>query len=241
MATLTLLKRNCLAFFFLFPVSTIFAQTIEPINTDRPDQGDGAYTLPKGSFQIEEGITIEKESLINNFMLRYGITNGLETRILIDAGKYYSNRGFMPVTLSAKQRIIAQKNVIPAITLVGYIGFEKLASKDFSGNGIPAEIKVAFENELSDKFSIGYNIGTSTWFENCNLTFGVGYSPIDKLTGFVEYFSTLQKGAAAFHNFDLGILYIINQKLQLDIAAGRSLFDKDKRMFFTTGFSYRFD
>jgi hypothetical protein len=35
---------------------SISAQTESPINTDRPDQGDGTYILTKKSFQIEEGL-----------------------------------------------------------------------------------------------------------------------------------------------------------------------------------------
>jgi len=217
-----------------------FAQSDEPINTDRPDQSDGVYILPKSKLQVENGITIADETLLNNFMLRYGITGSTETRVLLDAGKSEDKNGLLPVTFSIKQRIIKQDKVIPAITFAGYVGFERLSSKDFYGKGVPVELKLAFEHELSEKFSLGYNVGTSDWFKNLNLTCGISYSPVNRFSTFLEYFSTFENSISA-HNIDAGILFMVKPNLQLDIAGGRSLFNTRKRMFLTMGISYRFD
>ena len=72
------------------------------INTDRPDQSDGVATIGKNNFQIENGITIAKKTVVNNLMLRYGITKSTEIRTLIDYGKEYNQKGFKPITLSVK-------------------------------------------------------------------------------------------------------------------------------------------
>lgn len=79
------------------------------------------------------------------------------------------------------------------MTLVGYIAFEQLANKDFKGNKLPFEIKMAFENEINNKFSIGYNLGISNQLKNLNLSVAIGYNITDKISTFIEYFSTLSK------------------------------------------------
>lgn len=37
-----------------------YGQSAEPINTDRPDQSDGTYTLTAKTFQIETGLTFSQ-------------------------------------------------------------------------------------------------------------------------------------------------------------------------------------
>ena len=67
---------------------TIGAQTIV---TDRPDQTESSSTVPKGSFQIETGMLFGSskiggvnfnETLALSTLFRYGITNGIEIRLV---------------------------------------------------------------------------------------------------------------------------------------------------------------
>lgn len=227
----------------LFFITLIYANNClsqtENINTDRPDQSDGAYVVPKNKFQIEDGFTIAKETFINNLLLRYGITNSTEIRLLVDAGKELTATGLMPVTVSIKQRLLKQHAIIPAISFVGYASFEQLASKDFQGDQIPFELKLAFENEITDQFSLGYNVGTSEKFKALNLTLNFGFTPTNKFSTFIEYFSTITK-LEAEHNLDAGVLFLVNPHLQFDIACGRSISGPESRFFTTFGVSYIF-
>lgn len=168
--------------FFLF-IGALSAQD-EQINTDRPDQSDGVYTLPKSKFQIEEGITIAKEVLENNFLLRVGLTRSTEARVSLDFGRTGELSGLMPVTFSVKQRLIKQRHIIPAITLVGYLSIGRFATPDFRQDVWPYSVKLAFENELSEHITLGYNIGTSDSFKSMDLTLNLGYSPVDQFSGF---------------------------------------------------------
>lgn len=230
---------HLLFIFSLFISANSAIAQVESINTDRPDQSDGVYTIPKNTFQLENGITIAKQTVINNLMLRYGLTPSTEIRLLLDVGKEFENKGLLPISLSFKQRIIEQKEIIPAMTLVGYVAFEQLASKDFKGNKLPFEIKMAFENEINDKFSIGYNLGTSNQFKNLNLSAALGYNITDKISTFVEYFSTLSKNGNE-HNIDTGIMYVINPKLQIDIAYAQPIYGLENKPFGTIGIAYSF-
>lgn len=230
---------HLLFIFSLFISANSAIAQVESINTDRPDQSDGVYTIPKNIFQLENGITIAKQTVINNLMLRYGLTPSTEIRLLLDVGKEFENKGLLPISLSFKQRIIEQKEIIPAMTLVGYVAFEQLASKDFKGNKLPFEIKMAFENEINDKFSIGYNLGTSNQFKNLNLSAALGYNITDKISTFVEYFSTLSKNGNE-DNIDTGIMYVINPKLQIDIAYAQPIYGLENKPFGTIGIAYSF-
>ena len=66
------------------------AQRSSLIVTDRPDQSDGAYVLPKNLFQFENGLLFNNEGVINNLMVRYGFSNSSEVRIALDYGKINS-------------------------------------------------------------------------------------------------------------------------------------------------------
>lgn len=233
------MKSIQLLFFVLISSQHLIAQNDEPINTDRPDQSDGVYTMSRNHFQIENGITLSKEATLNNLMLRYGVFEGTEARVLIDFGKVNQQNGVLPVMVSLKQKIISQNKIIPAVSIIGYLGYEKIASKDFRSNKVPVNLVMAFQNEVSDSFCIGYNLGTTTFSKDLSFTFSVEYSPIDKLSGFLEYFSNFEKTSNPSHNFDAGILYLINERIQVDCALGTALFDAEDRQFLTFGISYR--
>ena len=227
-------------FFSILSFQILLAQNIDPINTDRPDQSDGTYILPRNLFQVEEGIYFANDNIQNNFMLRYGLTKSTEARLLLDAGSIGGASGLLPIGLSIKQRITEQKNNFPAVTLVAYIHHEKLASKDFSSSKIPYSVKLAFQNDLTKRFNVGYNIVTSNLFETLDATISFGYTDLKKVSLFAEYFSSFQSVAIPNHNFDAGILFLINSRFQIDLAIGTELFSNENRKFFTSGISYRF-
>ena len=215
-----------------------FSQEIEYINTDRPDQSDGVYILTKNNIQIEDGITIGKKTYLNNLMVRYGLTKSTEVRFLLDVGQSEGVKGILPVTFSLKQRLIEQNKLIPAITFVGYIAAGPLASNNFNGNDFPTELKLAFENEITDNFAISYNVGTSDWFKDLNFTCNGGFSISNRSSIFLEYFSTFTKNFSQ-HNIDTGFLYSLTPKFQIDCAFGCSIFDEFDNLFFSCGIGYK--
>jgi hypothetical protein len=110
------MKKYLLLFFATICIKSTIAQNSEPINTDRPDQSDGTYVLPKNNFQIEEGILFAKNNFQNNLMLRYGVTKSTEVRCLMDYAKIEASNGIMPLGLSFKQALVKQHKILPAIT-----------------------------------------------------------------------------------------------------------------------------
>jgi hypothetical protein len=104
----------------------------------------------------------------------------------------------------------------------------------------PIDFKFAFQNDLNEKISLSYNLGTSTTLNHLNYTINLGYAPTEKLSLFGEYFSDLVKEEIPSRNFDLGILYLLNEKLQIDIAYGSSILSEQNENYLTSGMSYRF-
>ena len=90
--------------FFLFFGFIANAQKSSPIVTDRPDQSDGAYVLPKTLIQIENGLLFDNEGFLINFMLRYGWSSNSEVRVALDYGKINRQFSLPPVQLSIKQK-----------------------------------------------------------------------------------------------------------------------------------------
>ncbi len=232
-------RRCLLALCLLNGPADCLAQEPEPINTDRPDQSDGVYTVPTGVFQLEEGATIGEDLLQNNLMVRYGLASGTEARLLVDAGRAGMAKGLLPVAFSVKQRLLAGRGARPAVALVGYAGIGAWASGELREEGIATELKLAFESELSDRWALGWNIGTSDPLNNVGVTCGLGWSASAKAALFVEYFATFSQ-AMPRHNVDAGLLFAVLPELQVDIAGGRALVGAEQRLFATAGVAYRF-
>lgn len=227
--------------------SVSYSQTTEPINTDRPDQSDGTYTLTKKTFQLETGLIYGKSGenyLTHSSMLRYGVTKTTEIRLLLDYGKTGTESGIPAPGLSVKQHLFSQKKWMPEITAVGYIRFPFLATHNFKTANPAATILLAFQNNVTDKFSIGYNLGTTfdgdNAYQNWILTTSLGYTAFNKCSFFAEYFSSFAKVLKPANNIDAGILWLLNNHLQIDLAIGSTIFQEDKKQFITSGISYRF-
>jgi hypothetical protein len=199
--------------------------------------------------QVENGLIFAKNTVLNNIMFRYGLTGSTEVRALLDFGMDHSKTGILPVCLSVKQRIISQNGFVPAISLVGYAGIGHLASKTFrlDNDGVfeidddfAYNFIVAFENKITDRLSLGYNIATFSFHEDLSVTACLGYGFTNKLSGFAEYFAHFEKENRTNHHTDVGLLYLITDDLQIDFAVGISLFDDNSDVFVTAGVSFRF-
>lgn len=210
----------------------------QDINTDRPDQSDGTYIIPLNRLQIENGVIAAKNTILNDLMVRYGITNSTELRLNVDAGKEIGS-GLEPITFSFKQRLVRQKKWIPAITFVGYAQVGQLASRDFKSKNTNVDFRFAFENELNDQFSLTYNLGSTDGFRGFQPILELGYAPTNKVSVYVEYFGTIGEGWPQ-HNMDTGVLYLLRSDLQVDLALGNSLDRWGKRFYSTIGISYIF-
>ncbi len=217
------------------------AQKSSPIVTDRPDQSDGAYVLPKKLLQLENGLLFNEVGVINNFMLRYGWSRNSEIRVALDYGKITGQFSLLPVQLSIKQKLVRQLGIVPTITLIGYLNFGQLASKYVINNGTQAALLLAFHHEIDENLGIECNFGSQTFKDDLRFTFLLSYKLIENVTAFIEYYSLFDKVSDPGHNMDIGILFTINNDFHLDLGYGIESINENKSHFLTVGASHRFN
>src|SRR5262245_1961830 len=112
-----------------------------PLITDRPDQTESAYTVPRGLFQIEGGygygrgtedgqdLTFESfpEALLrfgvtDNFELRQGVP-GLEVEATDATTGKSTERGLVDATLGFKMVVAEESGAVPQVGFIGTLFF----------------------------------------------------------------------------------------------------------------------
>ena len=213
--------------------SSLWAQTAASLNTDRPDQSEGVYTLPKGQFQAENGLVFSKEEITDNLMFRYGLITNTEVRL--EANFDLKTPDFSSTVFSVKQRLWQSEQYLPSVSLIGYGQYSKAEAKPYSFDAC-----LAFESVLTNNLSLAYSLSSVQQFEAYNFTTELNYTPTAKFWGFVEYYATYQPHRTPLHNIDVGIAYFLKPNLQLDLSGGRTLFQPEANYFIGIGAGYLF-
>ncbi|MEP6646366.1 MAG: transporter, partial [Saprospiraceae bacterium] len=142
---------------------------IDPISADRPDQSDGATTLEKGYFQMENGVSIEdiKPGFIYTYpstLWKIGVSKTFELRVLteyinITHEGLPDHDGLLPIQVGFKSKLFDQKGLIPDATVIGFLSLPGLASKQFETTYFAPSMRLAFQNDITDKLYVTYNLG----------------------------------------------------------------------------------
>lgn len=252
--------KRTLLFSLLVLSFMAFAQNEKPeIITDRPDQTEAPELIPVGSLQVETGFILEKDRrqgvdhtnfAYNTTLIKYGVNENLELRFIAEylgerekLGETVSSvRGFSPMAFGVKLRVSEERGIWPTTALLAHIG-TRSGTDSFEPEYTAADFRFSFGHTLSDKFSLGYNIGAEWDGENPNATFlytvALGYAITDRLGMFVETYSFFPKDDKADHRFDGGFTYKITPVVQFDISAGIGLSSNAPDSFVSTGISFR--
>jgi hypothetical protein len=227
----------------------------DKIESDRPTESQNASLVGKGTFQVESGLRKDQENNRDysvqhpNAILRYGLVDRLELRLetTVETQRYYTknkfNYGLEPVELGVKAHVYHTKDTSFSSTLYGLIGLSRMASKDHKHDDTYYRVRLLFENELSDKIKLTYNVGRD-WDSderqhNWIYTFSPQIQLTDKWDLFVEGFGYLQKGNKPEHYIDGGLTYYINNNLALDLDVGKGVSSKSVEYFMTAGVSFK--
>lgn len=79
-------------FICLLFTSCLYAQNIEPIQTDRPDQTETPSLVPKGMFQVETGLSLQNNDAhsqtltLPSTLWKYGVNENFELRLISEFG-----------------------------------------------------------------------------------------------------------------------------------------------------------
>ena len=223
-------------------IGQIHAQII----TDRPDQTESSSTVGKGNLQLETGVLIGFESddgntirqiLAPTTLFRYGITGGVEVRLLsqFESQKIGERtmQGMSDLEVGIKFNILQDENKNTEIAFLSHLiiprGTSELTSDEYGTIN-----KLSISHALNDKAGIGYNVGYDYFGEgDGNLTYSIalGAGVNEKVGIYIEPYGEYQNLEEFIANFDAGVTYLANENLQFDFSFGTGLTD---RMNYTT-------
>lgn len=240
---------------FLLPCLYASSQFTEKIETDRPDQTESPYVIPKNYFQAEIGFNKENFSGKNyrivhpTALLKYGLHNKFELRLELNSFTDYIHQipnstttpYFDPVEIGTKISFWEQKGLLPKTSLISHLGLPFIASKTLKSNPANYTFRLTMQNAITDRFGIGYNVGVNGGGgEEAILFYTVapGLSIGDKWYAYIEAFGDLKKNGS-LHHLDGGLAYYINNDWKLDISAGVGLGDAELKNYSALGISFR--
>lgn len=230
------MKRIIFTVLMMFSFVGIFAQEVE-FTADRPGASTGPSTVAKGVIQWEQGLQYDGDGAkgaftFSNTMFRYGLFNGVELRLCGDGFIYNNGSKWKPafsgVSIGTKIRCYEGDGAVPAVSVLADFSIPYTGTEGFVVENFTPSLYLLFENNLNDKFSLGYNVGAE-WngvspSPVAFLALCLGYSINDDLGCFVESYNYFGKAGNQFCA-DFGFNYMVAPKVQLDLAANLDLCD----------------
>lgn len=241
-------------FLFLLISSTVQAQDLPAIQTDRPDQTECPFIVPINYFQFENGFSYEEINADSNqivtptILTRFGINEHFELRL---ATEYSINReeeqeisGINPIIIGFKVRLFEEKGIVPVTSFIGQMGIPKIASKSMQLIYYAPEFRFTMQHTLSNRQTLSYNLGAEWDGETPAATFiytlTTGYSLTEKIGAYVEFYGYFPQFEKPDNRFDAGFTYLINPNQQLDLSGGIGLSGISPNYFVSIGYSFRF-
>ena len=230
--------------------------------TDRPDQTESSITVPHKSLQIETGFVFEniktesisqKSHAYNTTLFRYGLLHNFEIRLgleylgdkteIINTGLETKTYGLSPLYAGFKTKIADEDGCKPEIAFLGGLILPFTAHEDYKSSYTAADIRFSFAHTLSDRLSLGYNLGAQwdgeTAVPGYFYSAALGAGITEKIGFFLESYGLIYEEGDAEHMLDAGITYLALSNLQFDISAGIGINEQAIDNFISFGLSYR--
>jgi hypothetical protein len=257
--------KNIFTPIMLFLSMSTVAQ-IEKIDTDRPDQTESPFTVPKKWMQFEMGILKEsnrdpyittldlKDKYFQHptLLTKYGLTNCFELRLITEFATYRFKQnnniterknGINTIQLGGKVNFLKESGIKPKTSLIAHYDFGGLrtVNKDTIDG---ANFRFTMQHTVSKTVSISYNLGME-WnrfgFSPAYIyTFSPSFTISDKWYAYIEAFGFIYKNEKPENSIDGGFAFYVNDNLKLDLSAGFGINKKAPDNYFAAGASYRF-
>lgn len=230
-----------------------------PIDTDRPDQTESAFLVPKGWLQFEMGFNkhggnqyFPEERLLPTLLSKYGINKRIELRLITTVqsvkaytpakGNYWES-GLQPVEVGAKLHIAQAKGWLPQTALIFHFALPKVASVSKRINRLAPNFRFTMQNSITDAMAIGYNLGAE-WdgFSNTPAwiyTFAPGFKIGESWYGYIEAFGSVMKNEKPQHSVDAGIAWYASDDVKIDFSGGKALNNYVQPWYMAVGISAR--
>ncbi|MFC1733902.1 transporter [candidate division KSB1 bacterium] len=230
--------------------------------TDRPDQTESAFTVPKGYLQIETGIVNETDESIgikekttawNTTLFRYGLLDNWEIRFGVEYLDYTITdkimitenqfSGFSPIIIGTKILIANENGFIPQLAFLGHLTISGTGEGNFFSEYLASDFRFALEYSITNNISFGANAGSEWDGVNLNsnnfYSIVLGISPLKNLGIFIEAYGYILEKSSPDHRADVGITYLIKNNLQFDVSTGIGINEIAPDRFLSAGLSWR--
>ncbi len=228
----------------------------EKIDTDRPDQTESAFTVPRGYFQAEFGFnkenTIGKDySLVHpTALFKYGFKK-MELRLETTISSQYEHvipepqwsRGLEPVEIGFKAALCEEKGWRPKVSLIMHTTVPFLSSGVYKDSIMSPSFRFCLQHTTGEKSALGVNLG-ATWdrfkrHPQWIYTIAQGFDLGEKWYFYLEAFGSISNGHRPEHSLDAGLAYYISKDVKVDISAGKGISSEAPKSYFALGFSFR--
>ena len=240
--------------FFIVLISfSGFAQVVEPIQADRPDQTETPSLVPKGMFQLEAGFTYQKNKAYSTSLAlptalwKYGVNENFELRLItelaVDKDFDQQSSGINPILIGCKIKIAEEKGILPKTSFIAHMSIPNAASTPYKTEFYAPEFRFVMQHTLSERFSLSYNLGSEwdgvTPEPTFIYTLTTGCAITEKLGSYIELFGFAPQKQTSNHSFDGGITYLITNDFMLDLSSGFGLTELAPDYYCAFGFSFR--
>jgi hypothetical protein len=232
----------------------------DEMETDRPSQTSTPKTVVKNRFQFEGGVQKQHdisnsehtdEYLYPTALLKYGLTNKLELRLLIEDEGDYEHApdkqkvasGVKPLKVGLKYNLFKEKGALPNTSINARAALPNVATKDFKGDYVAPAFRLAMQNSLSKRVTLAYNVAAEWEADDVHAKYLVTLCPQFKLTKklqtFAELYSFYSSDETADYRCDAGLLYKVTPNVQVDVSGGLGISKSSPDSFVEAGLSFR--
>ena len=232
--------RKLLIFIALF--GTCFASFAQSdsstLSADRPGMATGPDVTPFLKVVWETGFESTWDGdpafLLPTTMLRFGVTKFAELRLEYD-GSYYRfdhqelrhwSYDMQPLVIGTKVKIFEGYKWVPKISLMANLAIPLTRVPDgFVQPHTAPSLYLLFQNDVTDWFNIGYNVGAEwsgvSHIPSTFLALSLGFNIGERFGAFVESYNYLtrygKRNTEAECNLDFGFTCLVHPRVQLDL------------------------
>jgi hypothetical protein len=211
-----------------------------PFSADRPGMAWSADLLSPRKFQFESGFSFERSGrgdnrqdyiLFNTSMLRYGVSRHAEIRIIGDVAQQSTPgntiTGLNPLVLGTKIMVFKGRGLLPKTSVLMHMKIPYTGKKEFRPQRYLPSIYLAFQNKITDRMGLCYNVGVDYNDETDGASefFGLcfGFNLTERLYSFIETYNYFEMGVAPVNSVDVGFAYQVSDNIQIDLSGNMNL------------------
>lgn len=226
------------------------------MDVDLPDETQETDLLEKGQIQLETALLYNRykdggrSSVIGQGLLRYGLLNRVELRLLVEDGrerdKYIKEtvQSTSPLAMGTKIALVKEVKGLPDITLVSFLKLPFTSRSNTQKAYWLPIIIAAFQNKFGgNRWKLEYNIGaqqeaySTDWVAIANGS--VHYKIFQQLELFTEYYAQYRPGKQPQHNIGGGVAYELGDMWEVYFSTGSAVYSDNPNHYFDSGIAFR--